>query len=132
MAGEPSRARAAPCGVARGARPHNHLHRYHPVMTAAARDLPDDLALPLTSGTEWWQSDGTSGGTFQVEDLVPGSGSSADWLLTFLKPGGVGGTVLLGAFDATNGWTVRAAQAGSPGTTSVADGTPLSVCLATV
>ncbi len=72
-----------------------------------------------TSGTEWWQSDGTSGGTFQVEDLMPGSGSSTDWFLTFIKPEGLGSTVLLGAQDPLRGWTVRAAQAGATGTTIV-------------
>jgi MYXO-CTERM domain-containing protein len=56
------------------------------------------LGADASSGQELWVTDGTAAGTRQVEDLVPGEGSSTPANLVFL-----GGKLVLAATDLLSG-----------------------------
>jgi ELWxxDGT repeat protein len=68
-------------------------------------------ATSAAAGTELWSTDGTSGGTSMVSDIIPGTGSSSPSSLT-----AVNGVLLFTARDVNHGfelWTTDGTAAGT-------------------
>ncbi|MBL9128738.1 MAG: hypothetical protein JNL97_13880, partial [Verrucomicrobiales bacterium] len=79
-------------------------------------------ATESEEGAELWGSDGTSGGTKRLADLVPGKASGFPWPL-----GRVGGLGLIGARDADGGaslWRTDGTEAGTERIRSLRPGQP--------